>query len=100
MQEHQRKHVNSGVGSTCFTLGYDHRVFNGIEHFDIGGKVMEDRDSSWEASNRTERAEDALRDLVLSLEYLVTLPVHQVNKRDEVMDTAWFSDVQVARAVC
>ena len=79
MQEDQWKHVDSNIIRSLL-LGNSHRIFNGVQHLNVSRIVMEHRDASWEAGNRTERAQDTLADLVLLLEQLEALPVHKVNK--------------------
>ena len=57
-----------------------HGIFDCVENLNVRGEVVEDRDTSREASNRTERAELALVDLVLLLDDLEALPVHEIDE--------------------
>ena len=98
VEEDEREHVHTRVIGALLS-GDRHSILHCTEHLDVRCVVVEDGDTGRESSDRTERTEMTLRDFVLVFQDLESLPVEKIRKRDEMVDTAWGSDVQVARPV-
>lgn len=98
MKENERQLVDTSI-VTSIRKSCLHSILDSVDHFGIGSKVMEYRDTLWETGNGTEARQHTLGYLVLILLGLEALPIQEINVRDEVMYTSWGSQVEIARAV-